>query len=143
MSFSKNYRSSALFIVSITVFASLSLAPAIALSATSDLAFDKALSTAKADESTVTGLSQADLEKAKSAVVLSALSACSPRQLAKPSDSVFVVVAKLDESGKVTQTWRQGDSDLAKCFEKQVGAAKILSQWRPTFYIYFPVNQGS
>lgn len=138
-----NYRSGALFVVSIPVFAYLGLAPAIALSATSGLAFDKALSIAKTDESTVTGLPQADLEKAKSATVLSAISACSTSRPVKPSDSVFVVVAKLDESGKVTQTWRQGDSDLAKCFEKQVGAAKILSQWKPTFYIYFPVNTGS
>ena len=68
-----------------------------------------------------------------------AMSACAQ---AVSSEDVppFVVVVKLDASGKVNETWRQGDSPLAVCFEKAVSAQILFTPPHAPFYTSFEMD---
>ncbi|KAA0071689.1 hypothetical protein [Rhodanobacter sp. T12-5] len=52
----------------------------------------------------------------------------------------FVVVVKLDSSGKVVATWRKGDSNFALCFEKKVSDLTLFAPPYTPFYTSFEIN---
>ncbi|PXV56889.1 hypothetical protein SAMN04487785_10912 [Dyella jiangningensis] len=95
---------------------------------------------AKHDQASLSGNAADAFTNAKNDVSLSAFAACMPKRKLDARETTFMVVAKLDDSGAVVQTWHQGDSDLATCFENQVKQAKFIHPPRSPFYTYFDVK---
>jgi len=52
----------------------------------------------------------------------------------------FVVVVKLDASGRVGETWRKGDSSLAVCFEKAMSTQTLFTPPHAPFYTSFEMD---
>jgi hypothetical protein len=52
----------------------------------------------------------------------------------------FVVVVKLDLTGKVVAKWRSGDSDFAICFERKMGELSLFTPSRAPFYTSFEMD---
>ncbi len=52
----------------------------------------------------------------------------------------FVVVAKLDATGKVVMTWRDGDSAFATCFERKLGTRWLFVPPHAPFYTSFEMS---
>jgi hypothetical protein len=49
----------------------------------------------------------------------------------------FALVMQLDESGKVARTWLDGDSDVAKCFEKKMATQNLfVPPFSPFYTVY-------
>jgi hypothetical protein len=118
------------------VFAATFLASAIGHATAIDMTFGDALAAAEHDEASLTGQPQFEMNQAKNDVALTAFTSCASDAV----DPDFIIVAKLDQAGKTIQTWRQGNSDLAKCFEEHVQAAELTRPPRSTFYVYFSVK---
>jgi len=105
-----------------------------------DAEFDQALGMAKRDQASLSGQAAATFTQAKNDFSLSAFAACMPHRRLDARETKFMVVAKLDDAGAVVQTWHQGDSDLATCFESQLKQAKLSRPQRSPFYVYFDVK---
>jgi hypothetical protein len=54
----------------------------------------------------------------------------------------FVVVVELDAGGKIVATWREGNSDFAVCFEKQLGTLSLFVPPRAPFYTSFEMSMA-
>src|SRR3546814_17851402 len=79
--------------------------------------FTAAKSAADADEASLDAATSAAALEQQRAFLDARVAACANiRPTAQLED--FVVVAELDASGRVTNTWRRGDSPLALCIER-------------------------
>src|SRR3546814_1323377 len=80
--------------------------------------FTAAKSAADADEASLDAATSAAALEQQRAFLDARVAACANiRTTAQLED--FVVVAELDASGRVTNTWRRGDSPLALCIERR------------------------
>lgn len=57
---------------------------------------------------------------------------------AKPTS--FALVMELDAAGTVVHTWREGDSEISKCFESKMAAQKLFTPPFSPFYTVFEIN---
>ncbi|MFT3762747.1 MAG: hypothetical protein QM761_09110 [Pseudoxanthomonas sp.] len=113
--------------------------PALLLAAHAASATDYAEAKALADrdEAGLEKLTAEYLHKAQAHAADAIVQACA----APDADtSAFVVVARLDENGKAVETWRQGDTPLAICFEKQLWGRTIAAPPRAPFHVSFEMS---
>ena len=54
--------------------------------------------------------------------------------------SPFVVVMRLDSAGRVTETWRQGSSDIAACFERGARGSALFPPPAAPFFTSFDMH---
>lgn len=116
----------------VTVFSTTTVA--------SDAEFEQVLALARRNESSLAGPAANTLKQAQGDAYLSAIAACVPSRNLSSDETRFVIVAKLGPSGTVEQTWRQGESDLAKCFEAHLQGAEIYRPGTTPFYTYFDAH---
>jgi len=103
------------------------------------LSFVSAKALADRDEASLRKEQGGALVQSQAPVVQKAMSSCLALATStKPP--AFVVVVELDLSGKVRKTWRDGDSEVARCFENIVGEAKLFSPPRAPFYSSFDMD---
>lgn len=57
-----------------------------------------------------------------------------------PDLSPLVVVAEVDARGKILRTWRQGDTALARCVEKELNGRFLEAPPRAPFYAAFELS---
>src|SRR3546814_19077913 len=94
--------------------------------------FTAAKSAADADEASLDAATSAAALEQQRAFLDARVAACANiRTTAQLED--FVVVAELDASGRVTNTWRRGDSPLALCIERDAHGKVMLVPPHPTF----------
>lgn len=79
------------------------------------------------------------LLKTQGEAISRAMSACA-QTVSSGDMPPFVVVVKLDLSGKVGETWRKGDSPLALCFEKAVSTQTLFTPPHAPFYTSFEMD---
>jgi hypothetical protein len=103
-------------------------------------AFDHVLALAKSSEASLTGNTGNELKQAQKDASLTAFAACVPNRTLDASETQFTLVIKTNQSGIVEQTWRQGESDLAKCFEAHLKGVQIYTSATTPFYAYFNVR---
>ena len=54
--------------------------------------------------------------------------------------SAFVIVAEVDARGRITRTWRQGDTALAACVEKELNGRFLEPPPRAPFLAAFELS---
>jgi hypothetical protein len=54
----------------------------------------------------------------------------------------FTVVLRLNPDGSAAQSWRQGDTPLAKCMHAKLSASGLVGHWPQPFYTSFEVSLG-
>jgi hypothetical protein len=81
----------------------------------------------------------ASLPVAQAAEISSSLANAVSSAFAACPDSLtsFSVVLAIDGSGKVQRTWRQGNSALANCIERQLATATLSKPPFVPFYITY------
>lgn len=125
----------AAWLIAALVIAASAPAPARAQAAALD--FSAAKRSADADEATLTAVQRAAIQQAQSRQLDTAVADCaSPRPDTRP----FVVVAELDARGKITRTWREGDTALAQCVERQLNGRFLEPPPRAPFHVSFELS---
>jgi hypothetical protein len=91
------------------------------------------------DEASLSKEAMQSLVTAQGMVISHAVSVCAPTATSSGTPP-FVVVAELDSKGKIVATWREGSSNFAACFEKQVTGVLPFSPPHSPFYTSFEMN---
>lgn len=91
------------------------------------------------DEASVSKAEAQALLDSQSAVIARIMPVCAlaTKPIATPP---FVVVVKLDLTGKVVATWRNGDSNFSICFERKVGELSLFTPPHAPFYTSFEMD---
>lgn len=105
--------------------------------ASNALEFDAAKRAADADEATLTVTQRAAIQQAQSRQLDTAVADCASPN---PDTAPFVVVAELDARGKIARTWRQGDTALAKCVERELTGRFLEPPPRAPFHVSFELS---
>lgn len=105
--------------------------------ASNALEFDAAKRAADADEATLTVTQRAAIQQAQSRQLDTAVADCASPN---PDTAPFVVVAELDARGKIARTWRQGDTALAKCVERELAGRFLEPPPRAPFHVSFELS---
>jgi hypothetical protein len=79
------------------------------------------------------------LVQAQASVLAPLLSSCVADAGGKDL-SPFVLVMRLDQSGRIAQTWRQGNSPISVCFEKAALGKSLTPPPRAPFYTSFEMH---
>lgn len=96
-----------------------------------------AKATADADEASLDGPTRVAMLQAQRALLDAAAAACAtPR----PDLGAFVVVMRLDDTGRVSQTWRRGHGPLALCVERYVRGKPLPAPPRSPFLVSLEVS---
>jgi hypothetical protein len=103
------------------------------------LVYADAKTLADRDEASVSKAEAQALLDSQSAVIGRIMPVCAlaTKPIAIPP---FVVVVKLDLTGKVVATWRNGDSDFAICFERKVVGLSLFTPPHAPFYTSFEID---
>ncbi|MEY2168133.1 MULTISPECIES: hypothetical protein [unclassified Rhodanobacter] len=113
----------------------VAMQPALAAS----LGFSEAKALADRDEASIHGARAQTLLESQGKAISQILPQCLSG--ARSNDlPPFVVVAKLDSKGKVVATWRDGDSDLAVCFEEKVAHLVLFQPPSAPFFTSFEMD---
>ena len=96
---------------------------------------------AERDEASVSKTQSGALLASQGAAIDRIVPACA-RAIGPAGMPPFVVVVELDASGKVVATWREGDSDFAICFEKQLSTRSLFTPPRAPFYTSFEMSMS-
>jgi len=121
----------------IVLFAALAVSVLPALAAEQSYAAAKAL--ADRDEASVSKAQSAALLQSQGAAIDRIVPLCG-RAMEPAGMPPFVVVAELDAAGRIVATWREGNSDFAVCFEKQLGRLSLFVPPRAPFYTSFEMS---
>lgn len=92
---------------------------------------DEAKALADANEASLSKEQMAQLLQAQGAAIGSAMAACARPKM---DLSVFTVVLSLNADGSVANSWRKGETPLAKCVHKAFVAQGLTGQWPQPFY---------
>jgi hypothetical protein len=92
---------------------------------------DEAKALADANEASLSKELMAQLLQAQGAAIGSAMAACGRPGM---DLSKFTVVLSLNPDGSVAGSWRRGETPLAKCVHKALGASGLAGQWPEPFY---------
>ena len=113
-------------------------APSTALAqASTSVDFNAAKRAADADEATLTVTQRAAIQQAQSRQLDTAVADCASPN---PDTTAFVVVAELDARGKIVRTWRQGDTALAQCVERELSGRFLEPPPRAPFHVSFELS---
>jgi hypothetical protein len=123
----------------IILFAALAVSALPVLAAAQSYAEAKAL--ADRDEASVSKTQSSALLASQGAAIDRIVPACA-RAMGPAGMPPFVVVVELDAAGKVVATWREGDSDFAVCFEKQLSTFSLIAPPRAPFYTSFEMSMS-
>ncbi|WP_109126404.1 hypothetical protein [Dyella sp. C11] len=102
--------------------------------------FEQAYTTAKSDELSLQGQDAKNLHDAESQAVLNAVVACKPNHPVGGAQVTFVIVAQLDEAGVAVRTWRDGDSDMATCFDRHISGTQFFVPPHVPFYVFIGMH---
>lgn len=102
------------------------------------MSYAHAKAMADRDEGSLSESQQVALNKSQAPIVQAGLSSCLVVNGATPFS--FVVVAKLDATGHVIQTWQSTASSLSTCFQEVVAKASLNPPPRNPFYTSFEMN---
>lgn len=116
----------------------LILSTASALASAAPIGYPEAKEIADRDEASLGEAAQL-LVEAQANVLGPLLAGCGASTGGKDR-SPFVVVMKLDRSGRIVETWRQGTSTISVCFEKQVMGKTLVPPPRAPFYTSFEMH---
>lgn len=105
--------------------------------ASNALDFSAAKQAADADEATLTVTQRAAIQQAQSRKLDTAVADCASPN---PDTAPFVVVAELDARGKIARTWRQGDTALAQCVERELSGRFLEPPPRAPFHVSFELS---
>ncbi|KZC36621.1 MULTISPECIES: hypothetical protein [unclassified Rhodanobacter] len=123
----------------IILFAALAIFALPVFAATQSYADAKAL--ADRDEASVSKAQSAALLASQKAAIERIVTACAGG-MGPAGMPPFVVVVELDAAGKVAATWREGSSDFAVCFQKQLGTLSLFTPPRAPFYTSFEMSMS-
>jgi hypothetical protein len=123
----------------VILFAALAVSALPVFAAAPSYADAKAL--ADRDEASVSKTQSAALLASQGAAIDRIVPACA-RAMGPAGMPPFVVVVELDAAGKVVATWREGDSDFAVCFEKQLSTRSLFAPPRAPFYTSFEMSMS-
>ena len=113
----------------------MAMQPAFAAS----LSFSEAKALADRDEASVQGTGTQALLESQGKAIGQILPQCLSGT--KPIDQPpFVVVVKLNSKGNAVATWRDGDSDLAVCFEEKVAHLVLFQPPSAPFFTSFEMD---
>lgn len=112
------------------------LAPSLTLAA-SPKDFSDAKRAADSDEATLSVTQRAAIQQAQSRQLDTAVADCASPN---PDTTPFVVVTELDARGKIARTWRQGDSLLAQCVERELTGRFLEPPPRAPFHVSFELS---
>lgn len=112
------------------------LAPSLSLAATPK-DFSEAKRAADSDEATLSVTQRAAIQQAQSRQLDTAVADCASPD---PDTTAFVVVAELDARGKIVRTWRQGDTLLAQCVERELSGRFLEPPPRAPFHVSFELS---
>ena len=65
---------------------------------------------------------------------------CGGREVDSAAPAPFTIVVELDAQGRSLHTWRQGDSALAACVERELAGELLSVPPRAPFYTFFAVS---
>lgn len=99
--------------------------------------FSAAKIIADRDEASLSVGQRAAFQQAQSRQLEAAVSDCASPT---PDTSAFVVVAELDARGKILRTWRQGETALARCVEKELSGRFLEPPPRAPFHVSFELS---
>ena len=99
--------------------------------------YDAAKALADANEAKLSSGLHAALLQSQGNALGAALASCGRpgMDLAK-----FTVVLRLNPDGSVAQSWRRGDTPLAKCMHAKLSASGLAGHWPQPFYTSFEVS---
>nr|WP_295377195.1 hypothetical protein [Pseudoxanthomonas sp.] len=114
----------------------LALLP-LAGTAQTPLTFAEAKAQADRDEASLGATARATFLQAQSRQLEASVANC-----ANPGHdtSAFVIVAEIDARGRITRTWRQGDTALATCVEKELNGRFLEPPPRAPFLAAFELS---
>lgn len=105
--------------------------------AATDLSFAQAKTFADQYETALSAKDQDALMAAQSKALDQAIAACGP---IKGAPSPFTIVAHVSQEGVTDRTWRSGESALAQCFERTLGAVKLPVAAGKAFYASYEIS---
>lgn len=85
--------------------------------------YNSAYSQAKQHESALSPAQYEMLQQAEDDTIADVMEQCSPDE--DNGGDNFVIVAAIDRSGRVVQTWRSGRGEFAVCAEQQIRNSRI------------------
>lgn len=94
---------------------------------------------ATADEAGVTGTAHADMVAKQGALLDAGIAACAHDNL-RDDFTPFTIVMRLDASGTVTETWRNGTSPLGICIQRYVRGKVVFVPPKAPFYNMLEVS---
>jgi hypothetical protein len=100
--------------------------------ATAPIPYDQAKALADAYEASLTPSAKSTLIKVQADSLGTAFSKCG--SLAESPIKPFTVVVHVNELGMTDQTWLKGDTDLARCVQKQLSATKFPANGGRSFH---------
>lgn len=107
------------------------------LQASGALDFSAAKQAADTDEAALTVTQRAAIQQAQARQLDTAVADCASPN---PDTTPFVVVAELDARGKIARTWRQGDTALAQCVERELSGRFLDPPPRAPFHVSFELS---
>lgn len=102
-----------------------------ALLAAAPLSFDEAKALADANEKHLPKAVSSQLMQAQAQAIGSAMTTCGSPEM---DLSAFTVVLSLNADGSVAESWREGETPLAKCVHNQLVGSGLSGQWPMPFY---------
>ena len=100
------------------------------------MSFDDAKMLADADEASLSPAETRILVKSQAIAAHDAFETCVDKSGLRVLPS-FAIVMRLDLSGRVVQTWRQGGGEFGACVQERFGAAQLFKPPNPVFYTSF------
>ncbi len=94
---------------------------------------------ADADEASVIGAARTSMQAAQKTLLDAGVVACALGK-AQSDFSPFTIVMRLDDQGRVRQTWRQGNSPLAICLQKYLRDKVVFTPPKPVFYTSLAIS---
>jgi hypothetical protein len=104
-----------------------------------ELSFEQASTLSDRDEASLSPTQTEQLMNAQGQAGGESHAACFAAGV-KRDLSPYTVIMKLDASGKVVRTWRQGTTPLAICFEREMGQRMHFKPPRAPFYTGFAMS---
>lgn len=103
------------------------------------LDYPQAKRLADRDEASVTGPAKQALLDAQAQLLDAGVAHCNLQPLRKDR-TPFVVVMQLDNDGRITATWRQGESPLAICLQRFVRDQTLMKPPQAPFYAALEIS---
>ena len=99
--------------------------------AAAPMGFEQAKALADANEKNLPKAVSSQLLQSQGNALGSAMAACGRPGM---DLSAFTVVLSLHADGSVAESWRRGETPLARCVHKELAASGLSGQWPTPFY---------